>query len=81
MAAMEYGQECYCGSQLYKVGGAGVAVDASQCNMPCSGKSVFFLWSGIMFDTDTFKFPGNSAQLCGAGWRANLYLKAGTTLS
>ncbi|PPQ83225.1 LOW QUALITY PROTEIN: GH-71 [Psilocybe cyanescens] len=37
MAALEYGQECYCGSQLYKDGGAGVSVDAGQCNMACSG--------------------------------------------
>ncbi|KAJ3510263.1 hypothetical protein NLJ89_g4780 [Agrocybe chaxingu] len=60
MAAAEYGSECHCGSTLYKEGGAGVAVAASQCNMPCEG---------------------NSAQTCGAGWRANLYLKPGTTIS
>ncbi|KAF8970709.1 glycosyl hydrolase family 71-domain-containing protein [Flammula alnicola] len=59
MAATENGQECFCGSQLYKEGGAGVLVDSSQCNQACSG---------------------NSSEMCGAGWRANLYLQPGTTL-
>ncbi|KAH9476860.1 Glucan endo-1,3-alpha-glucosidase agn1 [Psilocybe cubensis] len=39
MAAVEYGQECYCGSQIYKDGGAGVLVDAGQCNVACSGNA------------------------------------------
>lgn len=52
MAAMEYGEECYCGSQLVTTGGIGVATDASECNMPCSGKSFFLM--GFALDTDLF---------------------------
>ncbi|KAF8644534.1 hypothetical protein AX16_008410 [Volvariella volvacea WC 439] len=37
IAATEYGQECFCGSQLFKEGGAGNSVSAGECNMPCSG--------------------------------------------
>jgi glucan endo-1,3-alpha-glucosidase len=37
MAATEYGKECYCGSQLYKEGGAGVVADPSTCNVACGG--------------------------------------------
>jgi len=37
MAATEYGKECYCGSQLYKEGGAGVPASASTCNVACEG--------------------------------------------
>ncbi|TFK36071.1 glycosyl hydrolase family 71-domain-containing protein [Crucibulum laeve] len=39
LAATEYGSECYCGSQLYKTGGAGVATSSNECNMPCGGNS------------------------------------------
>lgn len=37
MAAAEYGVECYCGSQLFKEGGAGVTANSGDCNMPCDG--------------------------------------------
>lgn len=39
MAATEYGRECYCGSQLYKEGGAGVVASSSTCNVACEGNS------------------------------------------
>ena len=37
MAATEYGKECYCGSQLYQEGGAGVVASSSTCNVACGG--------------------------------------------
>ena len=39
MAATEYGKECYCGSQLYQEGGAGVVASSSTCNVACGGNS------------------------------------------
>lgn len=39
MAAVEYGSECYCGSQLFTTGGAGTPASSSECNVPCSGNA------------------------------------------
>ncbi len=41
MAATEYSRQCMCGNVMYKTGGAGTAVDASQCNMSCEGLPFF----------------------------------------
>ncbi|KAF8881503.1 glycosyl hydrolase family 71-domain-containing protein [Infundibulicybe gibba] len=60
MAVAEFGQECYCGSQLFKEGGAGVPAASGDCNVACAG---------------------NSAQMCGGGWRGNLFTSPGTTLT
>jgi glucan endo-1,3-alpha-glucosidase len=37
MAAVEFGTECYCGSQLFTTNGAGVKATPTDCNMPCAG--------------------------------------------
>lgn len=37
MAAVEYGVECYCGSQLFTTNGAGVKATPTDCNKPCDG--------------------------------------------
>jgi len=37
MAGTEYGNECYCGSQIYKEDGSGVV--STGCNVPCNGNS------------------------------------------
>jgi len=37
MAAVEYGTECYCGSQLFTANGAGVKATPTDCNKPCGG--------------------------------------------
>ena len=76
MAATEYGRECYCGSQFYKEGGAGVVASPSTCNVACEGNSTQN--SSISFSETIFL--GNPSQICGGGWRGSLYIKPGTSL-
>jgi len=76
MAATEYGRECYCGSQLYKEGGAGVAASSSTCNVACEGNST----QSPLLSFPENHFLGNPSQICGGGWRGNLYIKPGTSL-
>jgi glucan endo-1,3-alpha-glucosidase len=38
MAGTENGNQCFCGSQIYQVSGAGVSTASSECSSACNGK-------------------------------------------
>lgn len=37
-AALEYSNQCRCGSSLVTSGGGGAILDSSKCEMPCAGE-------------------------------------------
>ncbi|KAF9484188.1 hypothetical protein BDN70DRAFT_181683 [Pholiota conissans] len=39
MAGTEDGNQCFCGSQIYKDGGSGVSTASGECSSPCNGNS------------------------------------------
>ena len=55
---LQYGDECYCGSEFKGINGK---ANEQDCSMNCAG---------------------NSKQLCGRGWRSNVYvINEGNTIN
>lgn len=77
IAGTEDGQECYCGTQVYRDGGAGVSAPSSDCGSPCGGATIFCTTFGY---SNKGAILGNSGQICGGGWRISIFLKPGTTI-
>lgn len=71
LAGVEYGQECYCGSQLVNGATNATLLDASsRCGMPCSNTSVDETCGGsatLLLYTNPSLFPAASAPLP-QGW-------------
>ena len=78
MAATEYGSQCLCGNSLV---GASPA-DSGDCSFPCAGMCFLFCVV-IVFRSGAECFDiylGNSAEVCGGNWRANVYTAPGVSV-
>ncbi|KAI0676190.1 WSC-domain-containing protein [Trametes maxima] len=83
LAGIEFGQECYCGNSLKTQNGAGKALAASSCNVPCIADSNTLCggtWALSLFKRSTIAIsdpvpspaPSNSTNVSDlpSGWSA-----------